>query len=96
MQKYSEFELTGNKAMDIIAEAIGHAKTYGKTIKYIKLSRTYYALLMAGVEIKSQTPLPEAHHMLFEGTSILQGGMFDDNITVEYATKKEIRKARKN
>lgn len=94
MQRYSEFELTGNKALDTVAEAVGHAKHFKLIVKFIRLNRTWYALFMAGIEVLQKQPLPEAHHLQFDGVSILQGDLYDKNIHIEYATPKELKKAR--
>jgi hypothetical protein len=47
---YSNFERTGNNAIDLVAQAVGYGFYSGKGIKEILLNPHFYHLFKAGVE----------------------------------------------
>ncbi len=89
MRDYSNYEKTGNNAIDIVAQAVGWAKANRKPIKSVTLSRSQYGLFWAGMEILRQEPFPTEHFLTFEGIPVLRGepGQFD-TITIQYINPK--------
>lgn len=89
MRDNSQYERTGNNAIDLVAQAIGHARKFNLPIESVTLSRRHYALFWAGIEILRKEPLPEQHILTFEGVTVKQGDPRQiDSITVQYRVKK--------
>lgn len=88
MQSYSKHEKTNNLAIDMVAEAVGQAKKMKRPIENIVLSRQFYALFWAGVEILMQKPAENDTEFYYEGVLIKQGSpMMIDRIKVNYKVK---------
>lgn len=85
MESNSQYLRTGNHAIDLVAEAVGHARRFGKPIESITLSKVKYGLFWAGTEILRQEPLPDQHLLTFEGIPILrdESGSFE-SMTIKY------------
>jgi hypothetical protein len=93
MKDFSQYERTGNNALDLVAQAIGHAQHYKLPVESVTLSRRHYALFWAGTEILRKEPLPDQHRLTFEGIPVLQGEKGQiDSITVQYRVKKGVKK----
>lgn len=89
MKNYSKYERTGNNALDLVAQAVGHAQYFKLPIESVTLSRRHYALFWAGTEILRKEPLPDEHRLTFENIPVLQGDARQiDSITVQYRVKK--------
>lgn len=92
MKNYSEYERTGNNALDLVAQAVGHAKYFKLPIESVTLSRRHYALFWAGTEILRKELLPDEHKLTFEKIPVLQGDKRQiDSITVQYRVKKGMK-----
>lgn len=88
-QDYSQYQITGNKAIDIVAQAIGHAKANKMSVKRVLLSPVYYAIFWAGYEVLAKDFLPKDVQLTFDGYDVVSGGraMFE-SIKVEYNIRK--------
>jgi hypothetical protein len=85
----SDYERTGNKAIDLVAEAIGHAKKVEtRYVTAVRLKPSMYQLFVEGIKIilaskgREWDPLTE---LSWEGVLVLEGSRSQfDSIKIEY------------
>jgi hypothetical protein len=85
----SEWERTYNKAIDLVSEAVAHAKTVEtRVVKSVRLKPTQYALFVEGVKLlmaragQEWDPVVE---LTWEGVLILEGSKAQtDSIKFDY------------
>ena len=85
LRNFSDYERTGNKSIDLVAQAVGWAKKMQRPLKSVTLSRQAYALFWAGTEILMQKFLPPEHKLTFQKIDILQGSMLQwETMTLQF------------
>jgi hypothetical protein len=85
----SDYYRTGNKAIDLVAEAVGHAKKVEtRFVTAVRLKPSMYQLFVEGIKyllsLKGQEldPITELH---WEGVLVLEGSRAQiDSLKVEY------------
>lgn len=89
-QSHNEYYRTFNHAIDLVNEAIAHAKKYSvRQLAAVVLKPTRYKLYRQGIEALMGKPLPEEVELTMEGVKIIEGsrGMID-SIRLEYVENK--------
>jgi hypothetical protein len=83
---WSKFEKTGNKAIDLVAVAIGYHKQTRKPLKAVVLRETYYDLFKIGAEVLAKQRFEDpATELTFDGIQIKRGqNMHFESIRFEY------------
>lgn len=85
----TEWERTGNKAIDLVAEAVAHAKKVEtRVVKAVRLKPTMYGLFVEGLKLlmaragREWDPVVE---LTWEGVLVLEGSKAQiDSIKFEY------------
>lgn len=72
-QRYSQYEVTGNKAIDMVAEAVGYARARNADLVAIRLNPQYFKLFKVGVELMGQQLLTDSTDLFFDGVRIKEG-----------------------
>lgn len=83
---WSNYQRTGNNAIDIVAQCVGYNRKARKPLKTIILKPTYYSLFKAGLEILMKERIEDvATEMTFDGVKIERGSQSQwDNVICEY------------
>lgn len=96
---WSRYEKTGNNAIDLVAQCIGHARATRRPIKAVSLKPTSHDLFRAGLRIlmaKAGEHLTDdpAAVLTFDGVEIKRGSPYQfESLKVEYYSlpaKKEV------
>jgi hypothetical protein len=85
---WSQYQRTYNNAIDIVGQAVGHARRTHKPLKAIILKPASHDLLRAGVKLlmaKLGQKMDEMAPMFFDGVEIKRGNSMQfDSIKCEY------------
>ena len=88
---FSEFQATGNKAIDECANLIACAREQNMAVKSLHLKPSYYSWFKSGVEILSGQALEVDQQMQFDGVNIEKGTIFQSkDCVIEYYKVKNI------
>ena len=91
---WARVEKTGNHAIDLVAQCVGHARATCRPLKAITLKPTSHDLFRAGLRVlmaKAGQELPEdpATVLTFDGVEILRGSVYQfDTMRCEYHSLK--------
>lgn len=82
---YTNYQRTGNNAIDLVAQAAGYARMAGKPAKAFILKPASYDLFRAGLEIIMNKPLDPVFILTFEGVEIKKGGRMQfESLVIDY------------
>lgn len=70
---YSKYDRTYNNAIDLVAQAIGYAKTTGKGLRMVVLEPQYYVLFKKGMEVLAKKEYPHETQFTLEGIPVVAG-----------------------
>jgi hypothetical protein len=70
---FSEFQNTGNKAIDLVAACVGHYRQFKKPLKVIYLKPNLFDLFKAGTEVLMKREIQEDELLQFDGVYIEKG-----------------------
>jgi len=88
---FSGYVRTHNNAIDLVAQAAGHARMAGLPVKAYILKPASYDLFRAGMELIMKKPLDPVSVLTFEGVEIRKGGRVQfESLIIEYYPKPEI------
>lgn len=69
---HSRYDLTYNKAIDMVAACVGHSKRTGMALKEIRLNPHFYTLFKKGTEVLAKQQLPFETQLEFEGIPVVK------------------------
>jgi hypothetical protein len=88
---FSQFQATGNKAIDECANLIACAREQNMSVKALHLKPSYYSWFKSGVEILSGKALEIGQQMQFDGVDIEKGTIFQSkDCVIEYYQGKAV------
>lgn len=85
---FSNFQCTGNKAIDLCANLIGCARANNQAIKALHLQKTYYEWFKSGVKVMIGRDLEDGEGFQLDGVNIEKGDRFQMKpVLIEYYEK---------
>lgn len=82
---FSNYQRTHNNAIDLVAQAAGHARMAGKPVKAYVLKPASFDLFRAGLEVLMKKPLDPVMVLTWEGVEVRKGTRMQfDSLIVEY------------
>lgn len=88
MFNFSQYQSSGNKAIDLCANVIGCARKNNQAVKALHLQKTYYEWFKSGVCVFLGRELMKDEKMQFDGVEIEMGSKIQTKpIIIEYYPK---------
>lgn len=85
MYTYTNYQASGNKAIDYCANLIACARVNNLAPKTLHLQKQYYEWYKSGVQTFLDRPLEDGELMQFDGVDIELGGKFQTKpVIIEY------------
>lgn len=82
---WSKFDRTHNNAIDLVAQAVGHAKKTRRKLIAVWLSTSYYGLFKTGTEVLMKKRLEGHEQLEFDGVKVNCASRAQfDHIRLEY------------
>lgn len=70
---YSQYDKTGNKAIDMVAACVGHYRQFLKPLKTIYLKPQLFDLFKKGAEVLAKREFEDGELMQFDSVNIERG-----------------------